>query len=160
VANPCIVDFESMAMASIPKRTPRKAGNRRQRPDRYSFRINAAAALSDFAWRQKVPGHDRPRRRQREERWTLALALEAAGRLNLPFRVAHALGNHAPDFLFTQIISRPKELRSRTQRQRSTKRNCDLWNVPKRVGWRAAFISTTQKAGQDISVKHTGAARC
>jgi len=89
-------------MGTVLTQKPTKAANRQKRPSRYTFRIDDGAELLDFARRQKVPDHDRPKRRQREERWTLAhyfLALEAAGRLTLPIRAAHALGNQAPDFL-------------------------------------------------------------
>lgn len=84
---------------------------RRRRPRRYTFTLCDRSALIAFVRRQKVPRHDHPLRRARSERWIIGqylLGLEAAGRIDFPIRIAHALGNQSPDFIVKRGINPPE----------------------------------------------------
>ena len=88
-----------------------------RRLQRYTFTLRDSAALTAFTLRQHVPPHDYPRRRSRIERSIVGhylLALEAAGRIEFPIRLAHALGNQSPDFIVS-IGLRPPEGQEVTQ---------------------------------------------
>ncbi len=83
----------------------------RRKPTRYTFTLCDRSALIAFVQRQKVPPHDHPRRRIRLERWIIGqylLAVEGAGRVDFPIRLAHALGNQSPDFIVRRGLNPPE----------------------------------------------------